>query len=616
MSSSEDNDSDLDIAAPTNGTGTIQEFDSGSSYSVSEASETSESSSNLPEASQVRGRPRKRSLQENNDSSIANAKRLKTGYNYEYCKLFNETLSEIASSSNPTQNSLHPSQTGATTWSSQEKETFFSRLARKGRHNIQGIATDIGSKSESEVNVFIEQLQSAVNEEQIWELAPRKLPRTYNVDAAFEISDACCATLDLAASSLSELQYREERRCEEKKHGDLALLNPKTAKWVERCLRIGEQGEEEVLRRLPAAELLNLKMFLTLSIRVFMNSAVMDYNWRSYAKRPRSPLIMYTAFSDFYNVIVSLMKRLIQSSLFFAMSRIRALDASGQYSTKRQVRRRDVLTAIDVLGVKRDGRQVWAGTARKCKLRVFDNVRYRKVSGERYNYDEVEQILMSKPTRGRGRSLSSHKTIDLSETQQDESDWKASTDDMDNSDSSSSPSATSATSRTAAAAPASRDDSPTSNSRTHSSHSPSSSSSDRQTTYANLLDHQASLAEERRLWSLLTSSPPPQASPDPTSLPKGPRGERKDPEDLIDWSANMEHAQEWEEYGMPVPADRFRENREVGRRGSEFHKLTTTEAEGSEDSDGGESEMEQVEDKSIGSQTSQGSGGHTWVEWD
>jgi RNA polymerase I-specific transcription initiation factor RRN5 len=65
------------------------------------------------------------------------------------------------------------------------------------------------------------------------------------------------------------------------------------------------------------------------------------------------------------------------------------------------VKTRDVWSAIDVLGMPRDGKERWKGVARRCGLRVYDGKwsRYRNNRTRReVPWDEVEQVMtVAKP---------------------------------------------------------------------------------------------------------------------------------------------------------------------------------------------------------------------------
>ncbi|KAL9127824.1 MAG: hypothetical protein Q9175_007658 [Cornicularia normoerica] len=509
------------------------------------ASESSEKSSAYSsDRSRSRGRPRKRKTTEDLISSQPSLKRLKSSYSNDYRVLFNSTVVEIVSShSSETDDLLQESQIGVTVWSSEEKGAFFRSLARRGRQDVRGIATDIGSKSESEVYVYSDMLYKAAIDQQIY--GTRKtLLETSKVEAALEVRGECCAALDLAAVALSALQQIEEESDEKKRHKELAFLTPRIARWVEHRIAVPEGGMEELSQQIPAARLLNLLNFLALSRRFFMNSVIAEDNWRSYTGRKyKSPSIMYTAFSDFHALSISITQRLVQSSLFFAMSRLRAMSASGHYTPGSHVRRRDVMAALNVLGMKSDAKAFWAGTARKCKLRVYDKVRHRHAFGKKYSYVEVEKILspsmISNPdspeimtedantsTSRKGRA----QTVSPASVSQDSISSDSTSIEADRSSTLSNDKGLSAT---PLASTNKQDDKQDEHGQL-------------QDAYVEALDQQASLNEERRLWMMLGEDPAEKMQPVDVKLPNGPFPNRKDHEGLLDWRDGLEYAGDWE----------------------------------------------------------------------
>lgn len=531
-----------------------------------------DSSSSAREASSGSGRrSNKREVNEDSTAISGCVKRLRHSYSDEYHGLFNETIIGIASGESPIHTRLPGSQIGVTLWSSEEKDTCFRSLARRGRHAIQSIAADVGSKSESEIYIYLGRLQTAAADEQTYEPI-KKLPRAFDISAAFEISQNCCARLDFAAQTLSSLQQQEEERLEKKKHGSLSLLTPNVANKADRCLSTGEGGDRGILKALPAAELLNLKTFITLSKRFFMNSSVMENNWRTYNERCKSPTITYTAFSDFHTLTRSITKRIVQSSIFMAMSRQGAVSASSNYKVGRHVKRADVMAALDVLGMERDTKRLWAGVARKCKLRVYDEIKHRQAFGKRYSYQEIEAILSFVPSKVRGRSRAAPKdNVNLSGSQETQIPDNVSSHSLDNLELLGSPSDRAMES----------DDISDSDITTNTSDDKQANKQQLREAahdiYAEVLDQRASRVEERRLWEVLGENAAEKITSADVELPKMPTSQRKDKESLDDWKAWVNYAAEWEVYETPVSETSFTKNRTLGRRFKRASGLTGSE---------------------------------------
>lgn len=532
--------------------------DSGSSYdSASDTSGVSSASSH--DHFRSRGRPRKRTTTAAFTSSQSRLKRLKSLYNDDYRELFNSTVTEVVSKkSSKTDDLLQGSQIGVTLWSSEEKETFFRALVRRGRHDIRGIANDIGTKSESEVYVYSDILSKAAVDQQMYQIRKILLDTT-SLEAALEVQEDCCAALDLAAEALSTLQQDEEERTEKKKYEQLALLTPKIARWVERCIVVPEEGNKEATQQIPAARLLILKNFLALSKRFFMNSVIAEDNWRSYTRgKFKSPSIMYTAFSDFYAVLISITQRLVQSSLFFAMSRLRAMSASGHYRPGLNVRRRDVMAAINVLGMRTDAKRFWATAARRCKLRIYDKVRHRQVLGKRYSYAEVERLLSPRMiiNPDSPEVMTEDACTSMPRTSRTSTDTSASA--------SVGASLSDLSSVDGGLSSASSNDEELSATLLHSTNNQDYKQErhgELQDAYAEEFDRQAGRDEESCLWELLGENPAEKMEPVNVKLPKAPFPNRKGEDALLDWRDLVDYAGDWETHKTPVLGSSYAKNR-------------------------------------------------------
>lgn len=538
-----DGGSNLDLLDPS-----AQDSGSDAFDSTSESSEMSSVFSY--NRSRSRGRPRKRTATKTWTPSQPRLKRLRVLYNDDYRGLFNSTVKDLTwNESSNADKLLDESQIGVTVWSSEEKEAFFHALARRGRHDIRGIATDISTKSESEVYVYSDMLYNAAVDEQNYQTR-KNLFNTSNLEAALEVQKGCCAALDLAAEALSALQQNEEERSERKKHKEFALLTPRIARWTERHMAVPQGGNEEVVQRIPAATILNLMNFLTLSKSFFMNSVIPEDNWRSYTERKiKSPSIMYTAFSDFHALLISITQRLVQSTLFFAMSRLRLMSASGHYTPESHVRRRDVIAAINVLGMKVDAKVFWARAARRCKLRVYENVRHRQAFGKRYSYVELERILspsiLSDPdSQGETNPYASTAMFRTGRKPEDTSASALEvsiSSDLMSVDGGGSSDLTDRKELSATSLNSTSD------------HDPIYKGQDElQNAYAEALDQQASRNEERRLWKILGRDPAESMECADVELPKRPFPNRKTDDDFHDWRKSVDYAGIWETHEPPV----------------------------------------------------------------
>lgn len=475
-------------------------------------------------------------------------KRLRAHYSDKYRELYNETLNEVIHESPIRhQKLLLPSQVGVTLWSSQEKETFFTTLAKKGRGDLPGIASAIGTKNELEVHVYLKLLQDAVVHQHLH----NRRNQLFDVSAApgaLEVSPACCAALELSAEALCILNQRAEAKFERKKHHDMWLLNQKLGRWANSCLIQGDQGEKELRERLPAAELLDLENLLKLSKNIFMNSSEKDENWREYCSGSEKPSILFTAFGDFHRLVVSVTRRLIQSSLFFAMSRRRAATAPN-FTPKQAVRKQDIAAALNVLGMKHNSQKFWAGVAKRCALIVYDDEHIEDVDDVVHTHmilSDVEKRLSQGGIHDEDEGLQGLDTGEIDEVASTDSSMSStsSEDDLDiSSHMSNRPNGW--------VSPASDD---------YPSRSPRVSNQELD-IYAESLDAKASLIEEKRLWELLDEKPPEPLNPDTIVVPRVPTGERKTGDDLDDWRAWTDYAPDWETYTNTIPRASFSRSR-------------------------------------------------------
>ncbi|KAJ4987016.1 hypothetical protein SVAN01_07432, partial [Stagonosporopsis vannaccii] len=156
----------------------------------------------------------------------------------------------------------------------------------------------------------------------------------------------------------------------------------------------------QLLQDIPQASLLHPENMLLLSRHLFMNRSP-DLpspwpHWSAYASdHVPEPSMMRSAFNDLHTLAVSLTKRLMQTAMMQATSRLRAQRRRTNKGVMPFVKTRDVLSAIDVLGLERNGRARWIGVARRCNLRVFDEQRTTRfrIKRREISWDQAEKIL-------------------------------------------------------------------------------------------------------------------------------------------------------------------------------------------------------------------------------
>ena len=531
-----------------------------------QSSESSFQSLAASESSSDERRQRSKKRKEQNaDPAGAQMRKkyLKASYNDRYRKLLNQVVNDVvqqASSTEPEQR--QDSQIGVVTWSVQETEAFFESIQRLGCHNLASISEKVGTKTELEIFQFISLLEAASTHQQLRD-KQKDLLDVSTLSAAFEISDDCGAALEAAADALAIYQKREDERQEKRRHGSHWLLTPKLAKKIHFCLRKNPNGEAKIAETVPSAVLLDLKAFLDLSSRLFMNSSDQDHNWRSFVDSRERPSIFFTAFSDLTNLVLAVTERLVQTVIFITMSRLRAMEASS-YTASKYVTKQDVKAALAIVGMKADAKEYWVGVAERCKLNIIDQrgrVRKRKISGRHLDYDEVVRILSKDKNQRRSRSHSASKVQNSDHSDVSES---SSTD-------------TSVSGSIAADLP------PESTSTQYMSSSPALSDSrltfaspedicaqnrldHAQLAFMSALDQRNSLEEEQRLWKLLGKAPKSPNRPGTIVIPKNPGPERGTRKELQYWGAKIHYGAEWEINETPVPPVDFDRNRATCRK--------------------------------------------------
>ncbi|KAF5026866.1 hypothetical protein F66182_1061 [Fusarium sp. NRRL 66182] len=278
---------------------------------------------------------------------------------------------------------LYPGQIGLIFWSASEKKLFFEAIARLGQSDLPGIASRIGTKSEIEVIQYLGVLQKA---RLLRQRAVRRPAIEFSdIKAAVELSQPCCHALDEAADAISVRQERKEEQREESRWGQCWDITPRIARQLDNGEPVGE-GQE-----LPFSGLFNLHAWLKLSERIFMNSAIPSENWRSIDTRP--PSMWATTFEDFHSLAVSFTKRLVQTTVFLSLSRIKAKKEVIP-STRDIVRAQDVEAAVSSLGLN-NSFEFWRRCARRLRLEVHEEPPNRDEDGERepLGYEQVENFL-------------------------------------------------------------------------------------------------------------------------------------------------------------------------------------------------------------------------------
>ena len=442
-----------------------------------------------------------------------------------YKKLLDRTFEEkpIAKEDN-----FNTTQDGIVIWTPQEKRAFFELLDRKGRGGIREIATAIQSKSELEILEYIRLLQKGVRRQHFNDTHARTAILG-DIPAAAEISKECCDALDNYAELLCLEEQRDEDRTGRAKHGGLWIIDEELAGKLETAiaeeqkdqsnpsLEIAVHANEAHLEKglstpdvNDAATFFKLTNWILLSERLFMNFGGhrLEDNWVNVAFEGETPSMTADVVSDFYKIALTVTRRLVHATHFFASSRVRRNGKASRPSAT-VIKASDVRRAARTFDMRTNASEYWVGVARRCSLEVEDSRHRKRWNPIPLDYDEVETLLSqtllpsepyerttpSPSSRERSNSIISDVSLDS----------------------------------LAAESNASEDE------------------------HAEALDQQHSSAEELSCWTALgrtpRDSPTPQLLNAETRVPPKPPGKRKTTEELVDWRDRTLYRSEWEEYG-------------------------------------------------------------------
>ncbi|GAO18165.1 hypothetical protein UVI_02036530 [Ustilaginoidea virens] len=399
--------------------------DEDSCYETDDTWDDTQSEGDSPEIRDLGSRsPMKRPSEETIETPPF--KRQKDMLNREYLELLNLDIDEAAYRACSGDGfDLPTAQIGLTVWSALEKKQFFEALSRLGRHDLSEIAARIGTKSQAEVRHYLSLLEEARDSRNT--IVRRSFLELGEYPAAVELSQQCCHALEDAADALSVRHQQMDELREMRKWGDSWEITPSVAQMLEQ--RAGESASETPM---PFAHLFHLSNWLQLSEQVFMNSSVPGSNWNYIDER--HPSIWATALDDFHSLAVSVTRRLVQTTLFIGMSRIRAKRKAVR-CTKNVVRKDDVKAAVVSLGMPLHSHERWRTSARRLRLDVYEEPPVSDVEStdeEPMTYEEVEQALLQR--HGSAGKVLIPDDIELMTRSHDDSDYGSDSggDDEDN----------------------------------------------------------------------------------------------------------------------------------------------------------------------------------------
>ncbi|KUL87008.1 hypothetical protein ZTR_05673 [Talaromyces verruculosus] len=312
---------------------------------------------------------------------------------------------------------------GLVQWTGKENDTFFTALARKGRGNIGEIAQQIGSKSRLEVADYIEFLEERLQRHQYSELSLLEA----EIPAAVEISEELEEVLDHFAETLASDEQKKDLLEAEKEHGssEFWILDRAKAEKVEELLA---SSDEDALPKAisPSAGLLNLKNWVRLSEKIFMNPGRSrpEESWKNVAQKGETPSLTADAFGELYDITVDLVIRLMEEAHNTALER---LDKERRHRLP-FVRKKDVHRALTTMGMKHNTFDYYIHLPRRLKVDVIE---WKRRGTANVSHDQVERMLSKRREK---RAKESADTSDDSSEEDTENDEKDVADDGDEED--------------------------------------------------------------------------------------------------------------------------------------------------------------------------------------
>jgi len=340
-------------------------------------------------------------------SSRKKAVRLRGLLRPKYRDLVVETERDIPD--NQATTSWKPSMIGVSEWTAREKHVLFTSLSRIGRFHTRKLSELIGTKSECEVKQYLDLLHQGSVEDYL--AAPRVADAAGSslTLAAAEIDSECEARQELVAERTAWQADLAEKRVDQEKFGDNWLLDVDKAEIIERQIWEGDQETGEELLNIPSTKLLHLGNWLDLASIFMSRDAETSTTWEDYVEREdERPAIHQKTFNDFHEITLMLTKRLVQATIFQAMSRLKA---TRNNSPSQTIRHQDVQVACRMLEMKNDWHDYWTFLPRRLKLKTWSRSKIMPEVGDEgisvlqaasgrsltyLIYDEVEQKLQAR----------------------------------------------------------------------------------------------------------------------------------------------------------------------------------------------------------------------------
>ncbi|KIV97901.1 hypothetical protein PV10_01601 [Exophiala mesophila] len=300
---------------------------------------------------------------------------------------------------------LPSTQLGVVYWNSDEKARLYEGLTRKGRHDLPALSRFVGTKSVLEIAAYLDWIKQQETDRQLFERRTRNISQA-DIPAAIEIGVECEEHLNKAADALSAFQEHFDYAAGQRSNR-LWLIDKEKATGLDAaCEKLdkdpfGPQDVSEDASSGSKTELFHLAKFLELSEKIFMveelnNAAeIQDV----ILETGETPSMTVDVVNDLYDIVVNLTRRLIQSILFLAQSRLKAT-TTAQSQSSQLVRHEDVIAAANILKMEENSWDYWKRLPKRRGLAVFETAARMKRKGTKaMSYGEVEEALSGRRLR-------------------------------------------------------------------------------------------------------------------------------------------------------------------------------------------------------------------------
>lgn len=295
-------------------------------------------------------------------------------------------------------------------WTGHEKVRFFEALVTTEPGNIITLSNAVGTKSPLECQAYLQQLKDANKYKHYKTNITAK-----HIPAAVELSTECVEALEKQADALANEHRRYEETLEKYAWGDLWQIKMEEAEHIDELYEA--ENLDEIHNIAPEAELLNVHNMLILSDRYACftliypktNAPARIFQKDLPEEDKDPPGMRYTALADLHALVVSLTRRLVQTTIWMAQSRIRAMD-KALWRPEQLVKHFDVHAGVDMLKLPHNSKDYWTYLPRRAGLSVFrlsHDVRYlSKMGGMPYDEVEAEMKVVAKEFEKRfGKSV-------------------------------------------------------------------------------------------------------------------------------------------------------------------------------------------------------------------